>query len=104
MFCLPSLRPFERDERQIVKLVSLAGEGAYSNVYEFDEGKLYQRKIGRLPASLWEALEELKKDGVMQDALGPHLFQTYLDAKSKEWYDYIIQVTGWERDKYFDKL
>jgi glutamine synthetase len=79
-------------------------EPVEENVYEFDDSKLDQRNIGRLPASLWEALDELKKDKTMQDALGPHLFQTYLDAKRKEWYDYIIQVTDWEKKKYFEKL
>lgn len=55
----------------------------------------------RLPGSLNEALEELKKDEVVQQALGEHAYIHFLEAKTQEWHEYRIQVTKWEIERYF---
>jgi len=74
------------------------------DVYEFDDAKLSEKYIETLPASLGEALDELKKDKIMKEALGDHTFENYLKAKSMEWDEYRIQVTGWEIDRYLERL
>ena len=47
-----------------------------------------------------EALEELEKDQVVREALGPHVFERFLAAKRLEWNDYRLEVTSWELNKY----
>ncbi len=49
-----------------------------------------------LPGSLFEALEELKGDEVVQEALGSHIYEWFVRAKRLEWDAYRAQVTPWE--------
>ncbi|MBW2989949.1 type I glutamate--ammonia ligase [Candidatus Woesearchaeota archaeon] len=72
------------------------------DVYEFDEAKLEKKKIDTLPCSLGDALIELKKDKVVQEALGSHTLPIYLAAKKAEYDEYRLQVTSWELEKYFE--
>jgi len=72
------------------------------NIYQLDDESLVQRNIDVLPTSLFEALNELKRDKVLQETLGAHLFERYIDVKTKEWDEFKKQVTGWEIDTYLD--
>jgi len=77
-------------------------EPVEENIYTLDDESLANKNIDVLPTSLWEALDELKKDKLMQDVLGEHLFERYIDVKTKEWDEFKKQVTGWEIDTYLD--
>jgi len=77
-------------------------EPVEENIYTLDDESLARKNIGVLPTSLWEALDELKKDKLMQDVLGEHLFERYVDVKTKEWDEFKKQVTGWEIETYLD--
>ena len=55
-----------------------------------------------MPTSLREALGELKKDKLIREVLGEHLFERYVDVKTKEWDEFKKQVTTWEVDTYLD--
>jgi glutamine synthetase len=79
-------------------------EPVEENVYEFDDRKLKEKGIGHLPGSLWEALGELRKDKVIREALGEHLFRKYMEAKTKEWSSYRRHVTGWEIKQYLERV
>ncbi len=70
------------------------------NVYEFDDEKRINSNIKTLPYSLFDAISELKKDKVIADALGKHLYPIYVRSKIMEWDEYRLQVTKWEIDKY----
>ena len=48
------------------------------------------------------ALKALKTDKVVQDAMGPHLYQNFLEAKRLEWDAYRQEVSQWERDQYLE--
>jgi len=72
------------------------------NIYQLDDESLVQKNIDTLPTSLWEALDELKKDKLLQETLGEHLFERYIDVKTKEWDEFKKQVTTWEIDTYLD--
>ncbi|MEN6478009.1 MAG: type I glutamate--ammonia ligase [Anaerolineales bacterium] len=70
------------------------------------EENLYENELARaglstLPGTLEEALEELDKDTVIKDALGPHVYESFVEAKTAEWDDYRLSVSGWELDRYF---
>lgn len=70
------------------------------NIYEMTEKERKETGIGSLPGTLLEALEEMQKDEVVKNALGPHVFSRYLDAKIQEWDEYRTRVHQWELDRY----
>jgi glutamine synthetase len=72
------------------------------DLYKFDKAKLLSRKIETLPSSLFEAIYELKKNKLMQEVLGDHLYRKYINIKTREWNEFKIQVTKWEVEKYID--
>lgn len=56
--------------------------------------------LDTLPADLGSAIDELKKDDVVQAALGQHVYERYVEAKTQEWDDYRLYVSQWELDRY----
>jgi glutamine synthetase len=68
------------------------------NLYLLDNTK--SAKLPVLPGSLEEALEELEKDQVIREALGPHVLERFISAKRMEWEDYRMEVTSWELNRY----
>jgi glutamine synthetase len=53
-----------------------------------------------LPASLWEATENIKKSKLVEKVFEQPLFDAYIQAKVKEWDEYRLQVTEWEKENY----
>ncbi len=53
-----------------------------------------------LPGDLGEAIEALEADEVIQDALGQHVYERYVEAKSLEWNEYRLYVSRWELNRY----
>lgn len=70
------------------------------DIYGFSDEKLTSLKIGKLPHSLWQAIKELKQDGLARSVLGEETFKRYVEAKTKEWDEFRLQVTSWELEKY----
>jgi glutamine synthetase len=64
------------------------------------ESELARAGLTTLPGTLKEALDEIDQDPVIQEALGPHVYEKFVDAKMAEWDDYRLAVTGWELDRY----
>jgi glutamine synthetase len=77
-------------------------EPVEENLYHLDAAKLASRKIRQLPGTLREALDELAADAVIAEALGEHVFERFVEAKSEEWDEYRMQVTAWEVDRYLE--
>ncbi|MGB9803379.1 type I glutamate--ammonia ligase [Desulfofundulus sp.] len=73
------------------------------NIYEMGDREREERGIGCLPQSLKEALDELERDDVLREALGPHVFGRFMEAKRIEWDRYRVQVHPWEIDEYLTK-
>ena len=72
------------------------------NIYEFDEAKREEYGITTLPSNLGEAVEALQDDEVVQDALGEHVFENFVEAKTQEFEEYIVEVSQWELDQYLE--
>lgn len=72
------------------------------DVYHFDDAKLAAQNIDTLPDSLAQALQELKADKLIQEALGAYTYEMYLQAKTEEWDEFRVQVTSWELEKYLE--
>ncbi len=50
--------------------------------------------------NLAEAVEELKNNPLILDALGDHISRSFIEAKEIEIATYISQVTDWEINQY----
>jgi len=77
-------------------------EPVEENIYEMDTRERGRRGIETLPENLGEALKELSKDKVIQNALGHAFYEKFLEVKAKEWRDYNTAVHDWERKRYID--
>ncbi|MBX6772310.1 MAG: type I glutamate--ammonia ligase [Chloroflexi bacterium] len=78
-------------------------EPVEEDLYSFDEDERIRRQIDVLPGSLGAALDELRKDEVVQAALGPHVYERFLEAKTIEWNEYRTYVSPWELDRYLEE-
>jgi glutamine synthetase len=56
--------------------------------------------LDTLPGDLGQAIEALKQDEVIQAALGQHVYERYVEAKTQEWNEYRLYVSQWELDRY----
>ncbi|MFC6180916.1 type I glutamate--ammonia ligase [Lactiplantibacillus daowaiensis] len=72
------------------------------NIYVMDEDERREAGIADLPSTLHNALKEFQTDPTMKKALGPHIYQSFLEAKRLEWASYRQQVSEWERDQYME--
>ncbi len=77
-------------------------EPVEEDLYHFDEAELKRRNIEVLPGTLGEALEELKKDPLIREALGDHIYERFVEAKTQEWDEYRMYVSPWEIDRYLE--
>ena len=75
-------------------------ERVYLNLYELDREEREALGIENLPENLKDAVKELKKNEVILEALGTHVTDKFIDAKTKEWNDFRTSVTEWEIKKY----
>lgn len=50
-----------------------------------NEGERAEAQIEDLPSTIHNAIKELRKDDVMIDALGKHIFANFVEAKRLEW-------------------
>lgn len=58
----------------------------------------------KLPLRLCDSLDALVKDSLLTDTLGKELSDVYINAKRKEYNDYICQVTPWELEQYLYRI
>lgn len=58
------------------------------------------RGLAMLPTSLGSALDALREDEVILEAIGPSVAERFLDAKQQEWESYRAYVSQWEIDRY----
>jgi glutamine synthetase len=72
-------------------------EAAEEDLYHVDPRA---RGLETLPGSLGEALDELQRDEVIAEALGAHVLERFVEAKSQEWDSYRIAVSQWELERY----
>lgn len=76
------------------------GKPTEINIYKLTEEEREKLGINLLPSSLWEAYHALEEDEVIKDALGEHIINAFMEAKTKEWEDYRVKVFGYEQNIY----
>ncbi|MEW6045670.1 MAG: type I glutamate--ammonia ligase [Bacillota bacterium] len=75
-------------------------ESQNKNIYQMTADERQRAGIRSLPGSLEEALNELVRDELMAQTLGPHVFSRFVEAKRIEWDVYRTQVHRWEVEQY----
>ena len=72
------------------------------NLYHLTAEERAKMGVGSLPGSLAEALNELAKDTVIVNALGPVVYEAFARAKWEEWDDFRLRVTDYEIERYLE--
>jgi len=75
-----------------------------TNLYHLTSEQRKERGIVSLPETLGEAIDALADSDLAKKALGPHIFDRYVELKRKEWDDYRVQLTDWEKERYLSVL
>ena len=83
-----------------VKNNLIAPEPVDQNIYVMSKEQREENGIIDLPSTLSQALEMLKANEVITNALGSHLFEHFVEAKEIEWDLFRTQVHAWEREQY----
>jgi glutamine synthetase len=75
-----------------------------TNLYHLTAEQRKERGIVSLPETLGEAVDALSGSELVRKALGPHIFDRYVELKRAEWDEYRVQLTEWELKKYLSVL
>ena len=82
----------------------LPPESVDCNIFALTQEEKRRRGIEAIPGTLQEAVCELEKDTFIQEVLGAHVSEKYMEAKKAEWADYRAQVTQWEINRYLNQF
>src|SRR5436190_1949239 len=75
-----------------------------TNLYHLTPEQRKEQGIVSLPETLGEAIDLLADSELAKKALGPHIFDRYVELKRQEWDEYRVQLTDWERERYLSVL
>ena len=75
----------------------------YENLYKCTDAERKALGVDSLPASLEEAINAFIADPLMSEAMGPHITEKFVEAKTQEWNAYRRHVSKWEIDRYINR-
>jgi glutamine synthetase len=78
------------------------GKPCNENLYELSLEEIAQKGIGLLPQSLAEAMQALKEDELICNAIGADLAAEFIRLKQMEWVEYSRHVSDWESRRYLE--
>ena len=70
------------------------------NLFELTSKERAELGVKNLPDNLKEAIDILKQDDLMKETLGSHIFEKFIELKTKEWDSFRTAVTEWELKRY----
>lgn len=73
------------------------------NIFEMTQKERQAEDVEDLPTTLYTALKALKADEVIQEALGKHICDHFIENKNYEWKMYSAQITSWEKEQYLSQ-
>jgi glutamine synthetase len=76
------------------------GEPVDKNIFAMSHREKRRLRIDEMPSDLKEALKAMKRDPLIREALGDHIFEHFTEAKQAAWHDYETSVHSWELDRY----
>ena len=65
--------------------------------------KSVEKDIHDLPDTLHNALKSLANDEVIKSSMGEHLYNSFMEAKTREYASYRQHVSDWERQHYMEQ-
>ena len=74
------------------------------NAAEMTEAQRQALGIRSLPSSLGHAISLAEDSELLREALGPHIFPSFIQNKRMEWEEYCSQVTDYEIGRYLHRL
>ena len=80
------------------------GAPSQENLYLVTESELARRKIKTLPRTLLEAVEAFAADPLGRTVFGEDLYKSFIELKTREWWNYHNTVSEWEIDQYLVKF
>jgi glutamine synthetase len=80
------------------------GEPALTDPGDLDETQMQKRGIRRLPDNLDKALDNLERDELLMDALGPTLARSFLAVKRSEYQAFAAEDIDFEIRHHFHKF
>lgn len=72
------------------------------NIYEMTVRERRRHQVKELPRTLGDAIANLEKNPVLMDALGPHVSEKFIEAKTREYSEYLLAVSEWELERYLN--
>ncbi len=76
------------------------GEPHTENMYTSTSAELTEMGIKTLPRTLGEAIEAFAADPLSESVMGSLMCKTYVDFKTREWFEYHNHVSDWEIQRY----
>jgi glutamine synthetase len=70
------------------------------NIYQMSVRDRRKHKVKELPGTLREAIHIMRRSRVVKNALGEHIFDHFIDAKTQEFDNYRVTVHHWELEQY----
>jgi glutamine synthetase len=80
------------------------GEPVNKNIFAMSHREKRRLRIDDLPSDLREATAWMKRDPLIREVLGDHLFRHFIEAKQVAWDDYSGTVHPWELDRYLARF
>jgi glutamine synthetase len=74
-----------------------------ANIFDMTNEERAAQGIDNLPNNLYEAVNFMRESELAKSALGEHIFNNYVKAKSIEWDDYRVHVHDWEINSYLNR-
>ena len=80
------------------------GDPIDENMYLLSDAQLRRKGVRLLPRTLLEAIEAFSADPLGRQVMGKELFDSFVELKTREWWDYHNDVSQWEIDQYLTKF
>lgn len=74
------------------------------NIFAMTPEELKSKNIQALPQTLQDAIDLFKTDEIIKGALGSHITEKFITAKTKEYDEYRMAVHAWELKRYMSLL
>ena len=76
------------------------GDAVEFDTYSKTDEELEQAGIHRVSRTLGHALQKFESDGLAKEVFGEAFHGTFLKYKRREWNEFCLEVTPWERKRY----
>jgi glutamine synthetase len=76
------------------------GPPVNKNIFEMSHREKRRLRIDELPENLSEAVTQMRKDPLIREALGDHIYNHCVEAKLAAWAEHNATVHAWEVERY----